>query len=102
MTVRELNGWLRTDGWERVGRRGGVVQWRHPWKPRRATVAGRPSEELGREAAARLLRHVGLEAPAHAAARCAPLAPRAQAGEKRDEVLGPDRAGGTQLVRLGP
>src|SRR5688572_25708339 len=46
MSVRELKRWLRADGWGLVGRRGGVEQWRHLWKPRRATIAGRSGEEL--------------------------------------------------------
>ncbi len=102
MTVRELIRLLRADGWERVGRRGGVEQWRHLWKPRRATIAGRPGEELGRAAALHVLRHVGLEGTAAATAAGAPRrASLTPAVERRDEVSGPARAGGTQLVRLG-
>ena len=37
---------LRRDGWEMVGQTGSHRQFKHPLKPGKVTVAGRPGAEM--------------------------------------------------------
>lgn len=37
---------LKDDGWEEVARRGSHRQFKHPIKPGRVTVAGKPTDDL--------------------------------------------------------
>jgi predicted RNA binding protein YcfA (HicA-like mRNA interferase family) len=46
MKVREMLRLLRDDGWILVATRGSHRQLKHPTKPGRVTVAGRPSDNL--------------------------------------------------------
>ena len=46
MKVREALRLLRRDGWKEVTRRGSHRQLKHPSKPGRVTVAGKPSDDL--------------------------------------------------------
>lgn len=48
MKVGEVLKLLRRDGWYRVPARGGHRQFKHPEKPGRVTVSGKPSDELPR------------------------------------------------------
>jgi predicted RNA binding protein YcfA (HicA-like mRNA interferase family) len=51
---------LAEDGWEPVATRGSHRQWKHPTKPGRVTVAGKPSDDLHPKTAASILRQAGL------------------------------------------
>ena len=42
----ELVRVLERDGWRLVAQRGSCRQYRHPTKPGRVTVAGKPSQEI--------------------------------------------------------
>ncbi|MGL6097967.1 MAG: type II toxin-antitoxin system HicA family toxin [Fimbriiglobus sp.] len=55
MKVREALRRLRDDGWVCVKSRGGHRQFKHPSKPGRVTVSGKPSHTLppGTEASIR-------------------------------------------------
>jgi predicted RNA binding protein YcfA (HicA-like mRNA interferase family) len=44
--VRLVIGLLMADGWALVATRGSHPQFKHPTKPGRVTVAGKPSDEL--------------------------------------------------------
>lgn len=46
MKVSEVLRKLRDDGWYLHGTRGSHKQFKHPQKPGRVTVAGKPSDEL--------------------------------------------------------
>jgi len=46
MKVREILRLLRDDGWVAVATRGSHVQFKHPTKRGRVTVAGHPNDDL--------------------------------------------------------
>ncbi|MDH3292418.1 MAG: type II toxin-antitoxin system HicA family toxin [Gemmatimonadota bacterium] len=46
MKVREVIKRLEADGWQMVHTRGGHRQFKHPEKPGRVTIAGKPSDDL--------------------------------------------------------
>ena len=46
MKVRDISRLLRQDGWVQVAIRGSHMQLKHPGKPGRVTVAGRPNDDL--------------------------------------------------------
>lgn len=46
MKVAELLRLLRTDGWRLVATRGSHRQFKHPEKPGRVTVPGKPGDDL--------------------------------------------------------
>ncbi len=46
MTVREVLRRLADDGWVRVKAKGGHRQFKHPAKPGRVTVSGKPSHTV--------------------------------------------------------
>ena len=46
MKVREVIQMLEDDGWYLVATRGRHRQFKHPSKPGRVTVAGKPSDDL--------------------------------------------------------
>ena len=58
--VREVIHMLEQDGWQQVVQRGRHRQFRHPAKPGRVTVAGKPSEELAPGTLGSILRQSGL------------------------------------------
>jgi predicted RNA binding protein YcfA (HicA-like mRNA interferase family) len=44
--VREVIAMLQADGWFLAATRGSHRQFKHPTKPGRVTVAGKPSDDL--------------------------------------------------------
>jgi len=46
MKVSEILARLKEDGWALVVTRGSHRQFKHPVKPGRVTVAGKPSDDL--------------------------------------------------------
>ena len=46
MKVREAIRLIETDGWYHVATRGSHRQYKHPTKPGRVTVPGKPSDDL--------------------------------------------------------
>jgi predicted RNA binding protein YcfA (HicA-like mRNA interferase family) len=46
MKVNEILARLQGDGWYLVATRGSHRQFKHPAKPGRVTVAGKPSDDL--------------------------------------------------------
>lgn len=59
--VREMLGILGRDGWVQVGQTGSDRQFRHPVKPGRVTVAGKPAKDLPREVHRGIRRQAGLK-----------------------------------------
>ncbi len=60
MKVREVLRLLEDDGWFFVGQRGSHRQYRHPSKPGKVTVAGKPSAELATGTLGSIFRQAGL------------------------------------------
>ena len=50
---------LEQGGWQQVMQRGSHRQFRHPTKPGRVTVAGKPSQELAPGTLSSILRQSG-------------------------------------------
>lgn len=46
MKVREVIEMIQRDGWYQVATKGSHRQYKHPTKPGRVTVAGKPSQDL--------------------------------------------------------
>jgi predicted RNA binding protein YcfA (HicA-like mRNA interferase family) len=59
--VREALELLRKDGWEIVVTRGSHHQLKHPSKPGRVMVAGKPLDDLHPKTRASILRQAGLK-----------------------------------------
>ncbi len=61
MKVSEVLRLLRADGWALVVTRGSHRQLKHPSKPGRVTVAGKPSDELPAGTLNSILKQAGLK-----------------------------------------
>ena len=63
MKVGEAIRLLERDGWILVASRGSHRQYKHPIKPGRVTVAGKPSEDLAAGTLNSILKQSGLKEP---------------------------------------
>jgi predicted RNA binding protein YcfA (HicA-like mRNA interferase family) len=63
MKVVEVICLLEGDGWELWRTRGSHRQYKHPRRPGKVTVPGKPSSTLHPKTLASILRHAGLEKP---------------------------------------
>jgi predicted RNA binding protein YcfA (HicA-like mRNA interferase family) len=61
MKVSEVLRLLAEDGWYSVTTRGSHRQFKHPRKPGRVTVAGRPSDDLAPGTLNSILKQAGLK-----------------------------------------
>ena len=61
MKVREVLRMLRDDGWVLVATRGSHRQYKHPTKPGRVTVHGKPSDDLAPGTLNSVLKQAGLK-----------------------------------------
>lgn len=61
MNVREIMRLLRDDGWYQVAMRGSHRQLKHPSKPGRVTVAGKPRDDLATGTRDSILKQAGLK-----------------------------------------
>jgi predicted RNA binding protein YcfA (HicA-like mRNA interferase family) len=61
MKVSELLRMLHQDGWFLVATRGSHRQFKHPSKPGRVTVAGKPSDDLAPGTLNSILKQSGLK-----------------------------------------
>jgi predicted RNA binding protein YcfA (HicA-like mRNA interferase family) len=61
MKVQEVLRILRDDGWVLVATRGSHRQLKHPEKPGRVTVAGKPSDDLAPGTLNSILKQAGLK-----------------------------------------
>ena len=59
MKVREVLRRLRADGWVRVKGKGSHRQFKHPTKPGRVTVAGKPGDTLPPKTLSSIFRQAG-------------------------------------------
>jgi predicted RNA binding protein YcfA (HicA-like mRNA interferase family) len=60
MKVREAIKMLESDGWRLVVTRGSHRQFKHPSKPGRVTVAGKPSDDIPPGTLGSILKQAGL------------------------------------------
>jgi predicted RNA binding protein YcfA (HicA-like mRNA interferase family) len=58
--VRQIIKLLDADGWTLIATKGGHRQFKHPTKPGRVTVAGKPSDDLHPKTEASILRQAEL------------------------------------------
>jgi len=61
MKVREIIRLLEDDGWFLIAMRGSHRQFKHPTRPGRVTVAGKPSEDLAPGTLNSILKQSGLK-----------------------------------------
>lgn len=61
MKVREAIRRIEDDGWYLVATRGSHRQYKHPAKPGRVTIAGKPSDDLAPTTCNSILKQAGLE-----------------------------------------
>ena len=61
MKVREVIRLVEGDGWARVATRGSHRQYKHPTKPGRVTIAGKPSDDLAPGTLNSILKQAGLK-----------------------------------------
>jgi predicted RNA binding protein YcfA (HicA-like mRNA interferase family) len=61
MKVREVIDLLVRDGWFLKSTRGSHRQYKHPVKPGRVTVAGKPSDDLAPGTLNSILKQAGLK-----------------------------------------
>lgn len=59
-TVRDMIRLVEQDGWKQVGQVGSHRQYKHPEKPGRVTIAGKPSKDVYVKMERTILRQAGL------------------------------------------
>ncbi len=60
LKVREVIRMIESDGWVLVATRGSHQQYKHPTKPGRVTIAGKPSRDLSPGLERSILKQAGL------------------------------------------
>jgi predicted RNA binding protein YcfA (HicA-like mRNA interferase family) len=60
LKVSEIIRMIEADGWYLVATRGSHRQYKHPGKPGRVTVAGKPSQQLPPGTERSILRQAGI------------------------------------------
>lgn len=61
MKISEMLRMLSDDGWYLVATKGSYRQFKHPAKPGRVTVAGKPSDDLAAGTLSSILKQSGLK-----------------------------------------
>ncbi len=61
MKTRDVIRLIHSDGWRVVAMRGSHRQYKHPPKPGRVTIAGKPSDEMPRGTLNSVLKQAGLK-----------------------------------------
>ncbi len=61
MKVRDVIRRLMDDGWTKVTQKGSHRQFKHPTKPGKVTVPGKPSDDLAEGTYRSILRQAGLQ-----------------------------------------
>jgi predicted RNA binding protein YcfA (HicA-like mRNA interferase family) len=59
--VREAIRLIEADGWYHVATKGSHRQFKHPAKPGRVTIAGKPSDDLAAGTVNSILKQAGLK-----------------------------------------
>lgn len=63
MKVRDAIRLIEQDGWYLVATRGSHRQFKHPSKPGRVTIAGKPSDDLASGTRNSIMKQAGLKEP---------------------------------------
>ena len=61
MKVRDVIKLIEADGWYFLRQRGSHRQYRHPTKPGKVTIAGKPSDEMAPGTLGSIFRQAGIE-----------------------------------------
>jgi predicted RNA binding protein YcfA (HicA-like mRNA interferase family) len=61
MKIRDVIRLIEQDGWILIATRGSHRQYKHPSKPGRVTVAGKPSDEVAPGTLNSILKQAGLK-----------------------------------------
>ncbi len=61
MKVRDAIQMIEDDGWYLVATRGSHRQYKHPTKPGRVTIAGKPSDDLAPGTRNSIMKQAGLK-----------------------------------------
>ncbi len=61
MKVRDIIKLIEADGWYKIDTKGSHMQYKHPAKPGRVTIAGHPSDELAPGTLSSVLKQSGLK-----------------------------------------
>lgn len=61
MKVHEAISLIEDDGWMLVATRGSHRQYKHPAKPGRVTIAGKPSDDLAPGTRNSIMKQAGLQ-----------------------------------------
>jgi predicted RNA binding protein YcfA (HicA-like mRNA interferase family) len=61
MKVAEILRLIQQDGWYLVAQKGSHRQFKHPTKPGRVTVPGKPSDDLALGTQSSILKQAGLK-----------------------------------------
>ena len=61
MKIDDVLRLLRDDGWQLVAMRGSHRQFKHPFKPGRVTVPGKPSDDVAPGTFNSILKQAGLK-----------------------------------------
>jgi predicted RNA binding protein YcfA (HicA-like mRNA interferase family) len=59
--IREAIATIERDGWYQVKSKGSHRQFKHPTKPGRVTIAGKPSDDLAPKTFESILKQAGLK-----------------------------------------
>jgi predicted RNA binding protein YcfA (HicA-like mRNA interferase family) len=60
MKVSEILNAIKDDGWFQVTQRGSYRQFKHPIKPGRVMIAGKPTDELAKGTQMSIMKQGGL------------------------------------------
>ena len=60
MKVRDVIRLVEADGWREKRTRGSHRQFRHPAKPGKVTIAGKPGDDMPEETLGSILKQAGL------------------------------------------
>lgn len=61
MKVRDVIKLIERDGWFFLRQRGSHRQYRHPTKPGKVTIAGKPSDEMAPGTLGSIFRQAGID-----------------------------------------
>jgi len=61
LKLREIIKIIKNDGWYIVVQKGSHIQFKHPVKPGRVTIAGNPSDDIAQGTLNSVLKQAGLK-----------------------------------------
>ncbi|HAJ95755.1 MAG TPA: addiction module toxin, HicA family [Actinobacteria bacterium] len=61
MKLREIIKIIKEDGWYKIVQKGSHIQFKHPVKPGRVTIAGNPGDDIAPGTLNSVLKQAGLK-----------------------------------------